>query len=108
MSSQNSSKSLFYSVAFSCCHHDLIIKKLILCSCEHRMQPASAEALLKAFQVMDPEKKGFVAKDVLVRNMLELGEPFTQDELEEMLTVAVDPETGNVPYEYYINQIMVS
>lgn len=79
-----------------------------MCSCEHRMQPASAEALLKAFQVMDPEKKGFVAKDVLVRNMLELGEPFTQDELEEMLTVAVDPETGNVPYEYYINQIMVS
>lgn len=107
MSSQNSSKSLFYSVAFSCCHHDLIIKKL-MCSCEHRMQPASAEALLKAFQVMDPEKKGFVAKDVLVRNMLELGEPFTQDELEEMLTIAVDPETGNVPYEYYINQIMVS
>ncbi|KAK3928757.1 Dynein regulatory complex protein 8 [Frankliniella fusca] len=75
---------------------------------EYQMQPASAEALLKAFQVMDPERKGFVSKEVLMRNMLELGEPFSQDELDEMLTVAVDPETGNVPYEYYINQIMVS
>ncbi|XP_052121148.1 dynein regulatory complex protein 8-like isoform X2 [Frankliniella occidentalis] len=75
---------------------------------EYQMQPASAEALLKAFQVMDPERKGFVSKEVLMRNMLELGEPFSQDELDEMLTVAVDPETGTVPYEYYINQIMVS
>lgn len=36
------------------------------------------------------------------------GEPFSQEELDEMMAVAVDAETGNIPYEYYINQIMVS
>jgi len=71
------------------------------------MQPASAEALLRAFQVMDPDNKGYVTRELLSKNMLELGEPFTEEELEEMMTVAVDPETGNIPYEYYINQIMV-
>lgn len=40
--------------------------------------------------------------------MTESGEPFTQDELEEMLEIAIDPHNNMVPYEYYINQLMVS
>lgn len=40
--------------------------------------------------------------------MMEEGEPFTQEEVDEMMAVAVSPETGNIPYEYYINQIMAS
>lgn len=36
------------------------------------------------------------------------GEPFTQDELDELLSTAVDSDTGNIHYEYYLNQIMVS
>lgn len=40
--------------------------------------------------------------------MTQDGEPFTQDELDEMLEIAIDPHTQTVPYEYYINQLMVS
>lgn len=40
--------------------------------------------------------------------MTQDGEPFTQDELDEMLEIAIDPQTQTVPYEYYINQLMVS
>jgi hypothetical protein len=40
--------------------------------------------------------------------MTQDGEPFTQDELDEMLEIAIDPHTQTVPYEYYINQLMVT
>lgn len=39
--------------------------------------------------------------------MTQDGEPFNQDELDEMLELAIDPHTQTVPYEYYINQLMV-
>lgn len=39
--------------------------------------------------------------------MTQDGEPFNQEELEEMLEVAIDGYTQTVPYEYYINQLMV-
>lgn len=39
--------------------------------------------------------------------MTQDGEPFTQDELDEMLEIAIDPHTNTIPYEYYINQLMV-
>lgn len=45
---------------------------------------------------------------MMTRAMMEEGEPFTQEEVDEMMAVAVDPESGNIPYEYYINQIMVN
>ena len=40
--------------------------------------------------------------------MMEEGEPFTQEELDEMMAAAIDNETGHIPYEYYINQLMAS
>lgn len=39
--------------------------------------------------------------------MTQDGEPFNQDELDEMLEIAIDPHTQTVPYEYYINKLMV-
>ncbi|XP_047106545.1 dynein regulatory complex protein 8 [Schistocerca piceifrons] len=74
---------------------------------ENRLQPASPEELLKAFLTLDPENKGYLTKDFLSKAMMEEGEPFTQEELDEMMAIAIDGETGNIPYEYYINQLMV-
>ncbi|XP_049771624.1 dynein regulatory complex protein 8 [Schistocerca cancellata] len=74
---------------------------------ENRLQPASPEELLKAFLTLDPENKGYLTKDYLSKAMMEEGEPFTQEELDEMMAIAIDGETGNIPYEYYINQLMV-
>ncbi|KAK7792565.1 hypothetical protein R5R35_008662 [Gryllus longicercus] len=75
---------------------------------ENKLQPAEPEELLKAFQMLDPEKRGYITKEEMTKYMLEEGEPFTQEEVDEMMGVAVDSETGNIPYEYYINQLMVS
>lgn len=39
--------------------------------------------------------------------MTQDGEPFSQEELDEMLEIAIDPLTQTVPYEYYLNKLMV-
>lgn len=72
------------------------------------MEPAPPERLLEAFRVLDPEDKGYVSKENISKLMMEEGEPFTQEELDEMLATAVDQGSGNIPYEYYLNQLMVS
>lgn len=91
-----------------------------------RMSAASPEILLEAFQVLDPDGKGYVTKDYLSTLMMDEGEPFTQvfiliwtalfqlltfwhfkEELDEMMASAVDAPSGQIPYEYYINSLMV-
>ena len=72
-----------------------------------RFQPASPEQLLEAFHVLDPERRGYLTTETLSTLMTQDGEPFTQDELDEMLEIATDPHTKTIPYEYYINQLMV-
>lgn len=42
------------------------------------MEPASAEKLLKAFQILDSEGKGTLSKEYTSKLMSEEGEPFTQ------------------------------
>lgn len=42
------------------------------------MEPASAEKLLKAFQILDVDGKGTISKDYIAKLMSEEGEPFTQ------------------------------
>lgn len=42
------------------------------------MEPASAEKLLKAFQILDSEGKGTISKEYITKLMTEEGEPFTQ------------------------------
>lgn len=71
------------------------------------MAPAPPEKLLQAFHILDPEGKGYVTKDLMTKLMMEEGEPFTQEEIEEMMAVAVDGQTNTIPYEYYSNQLMV-
>lgn len=63
--------------------------------------------MLEAFHVLDVEGLGFLTKDYISTLMTQDGEPFTQDELDEMLEIAIDPHTQTVPYEYYINKLMV-
>ena len=36
-----------------------------------------------------------------------LGEPFQQEELEEMLSAAVDPEKGTILYKEYVSRMAV-
>lgn len=36
-----------------------------------------------------------------------IGEPFQQEELEEMLSAAVDPEKGSILYKEYVSRLAV-
>ncbi|KXJ77661.1 hypothetical protein RP20_CCG006894 [Aedes albopictus] len=75
---------------------------------EHKLEPAPPEKLLKAFRVLDQEGKGFVDREYMTKLITEEGEPFTAEELEEMMAVAVDMATDKIPYENYLNQLLVS
>lgn len=75
---------------------------------QRKMKPASAEDLFEAFSLLDPEETGYIEKDLFVKLMTEEGEPFTQQEIDETLPVAVDPLTGKILYEFYLNQLTVS
>ncbi|XP_005992995.1 dynein regulatory complex protein 8 [Latimeria chalumnae] len=74
---------------------------------ERRYRPIPEDILLRAFEVLDQEKKGYLTKDELVRYMSEEGEPFTQDEMEEMVSAAVDPDKDIVPYREYVAMMVV-
>ncbi|XP_042301063.1 dynein regulatory complex protein 8 isoform X1 [Sceloporus undulatus] len=95
---------------------------------ERRYRPIPEDILLRAFEVLDQNKCGHLTKDELVKYMTEEeifnkkclykhcfmilnakkpGEPFTQEEMEEMLSAAVDPETNTVRYKDYISMMVV-
>ncbi|XP_017125594.1 dynein regulatory complex protein 8 [Drosophila elegans] len=74
---------------------------------ERKMEPAPPEKILQAFKILDPENKGYLTKESFGKLMMEEGEPFTQEEMDEMWPVAIDPISGHIPYEFYLNQLMV-
>lgn len=43
-----------------------------------RMEPASAEKLLRAFQILDADGKGTLSREYITKLMSDEGEPFTQ------------------------------
>jgi len=74
---------------------------------ERRMEPVPIEKLLEAFQVLDPEGKGYVTREFMTKIMSEEGEQFSQEELEELFSCAIEGSGNLIPYEYYLNQLMV-
>ncbi|XP_013069239.1 dynein regulatory complex protein 8-like [Biomphalaria glabrata] len=68
---------------------------------ERRYKPYPEDQILKAFQVLDIESKGYLTLEELSKCMTEDGEPFTQEELEEMISAAVDPDKKVVLYKDY-------
>ncbi|KAM8712092.1 hypothetical protein ACLKA7_012593 [Drosophila subpalustris] len=70
-----------------------------------KMEPASPQKLLKAFEVLDPENKRFLTKEYFAKLMMEEGEKFSEEELKAIWPVAIDPITGNIPYVFYINKL---
>lgn len=71
------------------------------------MEPASPKKILEAFEVLDPEKKRFFTKEYFGKLMREEGEPFSEEEIEAIWPVAIDPITENIPYVFYINKLQV-
>ncbi|VEL08101.1 unnamed protein product [Protopolystoma xenopodis] len=80
---------------------------------ERRFVLTSEKELVKAFQVLDAGKKNYVAAEalemvltsegnfgILMHKSL-LGEPFSKEEMEEMLAAALDPQKGIILYQDY-------
>lgn len=56
--------------------------------CAARFRSESEEDLLKAFQTLDTEGQGFISEEELTKILLQEGEPFKQEEVEEMMAQA--------------------
>ncbi|XP_036869592.2 dynein regulatory complex protein 8 [Manis javanica] len=74
---------------------------------ERRYRPIPEDILLRAFEVLDQSKCGFLTKEELIKYMTEEGEPFSQEEMEEMLSAAIDPESNSVHYKDYITMMVI-
>ncbi|KAF3686291.1 EF-hand calcium-binding domain-containing protein 2 [Channa argus] len=72
-----------------------------------RFPPIPEDHLLQAFEVLDKDKKGYLEPEELTKYMTKEGEPFTQEEMDEMLTALVDHEKNRVYYKDLINQLTV-
>uniref|UniRef100_A0A7S1IF65 EF-hand domain-containing protein n=1 Tax=Eutreptiella gymnastica TaxID=73025 RepID=A0A7S1IF65_9EUGL len=59
------------------------------------------EAILQAFEVLDPEGKGHIDAEVMKELMTGYGEKLSAEEVNEFLNAASDPETGYIRYEDY-------
>ncbi|KAM6367527.1 dynein regulatory complex protein 8 [Alca torda] len=81
-----------------------VMTKVLL---DRSYQPIPEDVLLHAFEVLDENKCGYIAKEDLVKYLTEEGEPFTQEEMEDMLSTALDPETNTLRYRDYISMTVV-
>lgn len=59
----------------------------------------SEDIILRAFEVLDPEKTGYIETDKMVHLLKEYGEPFDLEEIREFIHVAEDPENHVIRYE---------
>ena len=75
-------------------------------SLSFRYQPASEEQLVKAFATLDENHNSELAADTLRRFMTEDGEPFSQEEVEEMLKAATDPERDVIFYRDFVTLML--
>lgn len=74
---------------------------------EKRYRLIPEDVLLQAFEVLDPGKLGFIPKEELIKFMTEEGEPFSQEEMEEMLSAAIAPESNSIYYKDYITKMVI-
>lgn len=74
---------------------------------ERRYKPAPEDQLLRAFQVLDSAGKGYLTSEELRKHMTEEGESFEQEEMEEMLSAALDPDKNIIQYKDYVSLMSV-
>uniref|UniRef100_A0A7S0M3S9 EF-hand domain-containing protein n=1 Tax=Cryptomonas curvata TaxID=233186 RepID=A0A7S0M3S9_9CRYP len=61
----------------------------------------SEDEILRAFQALDVDKKGYLEEAELRSFMTTYGEKFSSDEVKDMMATALDVELGRVYYEDY-------
>ncbi|XP_012695433.1 dynein regulatory complex protein 8 [Clupea harengus] len=74
---------------------------------ERKFGPIPEDLLLQAFEVLDQQKKGHLDPEELTKYMTQEGEPFTQEEMEEMLSAALDPDKNVIFYKDFVSAMAV-
>ena len=62
--------------------------------------------MLHAFRTIDSDSAGYISAEYLEELLTSRGAPFRPKEIEAFLSVARDPETGNIYYEDYVALLM--
>lgn len=57
---------------------------------------------MRAFEALDKEQKGFLTAEELTKYLTTEGEPFTEEEMDEMLTAAIDPDKDVIVYKDFV------
>ena len=73
---------------------------------DNEFEPNYAEHLMAAFKVLDPENKGYIAKDIMTQLTTTQGIPFREREIQSFLTAATDKTGDKIYYEEYISKLM--
>ncbi|RNF01638.1 hypothetical protein TraAM80_06871 [Trypanosoma rangeli] len=81
-------------------------KKRATASPASRIMPISVvrdseEAIYHAFSVLDLARRGYLEAEEMRRFLRSGGEPFTEEEVEQFLAAAADPESGRIYYEEF-------
>uniref|UniRef100_A0A8C1ZA60 EF-hand calcium binding domain 2 n=1 Tax=Cyprinus carpio TaxID=7962 RepID=A0A8C1ZA60_CYPCA len=72
---------------------------------ERKFRPITEDLLLQAFEVVDQQKKGHLEPEELTKYLTQEGEPFTQEEMDEMLSAAVDPDKNVILYKDFVSMM---
>ncbi len=71
----------------------------------HRFQLNTSDELLIAFKTLDLKGKGVMNVDDLRRYFTQFGEPFAQDEIDELLNAAVTTNTRDIHYKTFVHNL---
>ncbi|ESL07873.1 hypothetical protein TRSC58_04434 [Trypanosoma rangeli SC58] len=61
----------------------------------------SEEAIYQAFSVLDLARRGYLEAEEMRHFLRSGGEPFTEEEVEQFIAAAADPESGRIYYEEF-------
>ncbi|KAG2373924.1 hypothetical protein C9374_011589 [Naegleria lovaniensis] len=84
---------------------EAVMSKIILTSTYDgvAMVVDSEDQLLKAFETLDPEKKGYIPTDKMINWLKTHGEPMNDEEINEFLRVAQAKDGPIIRYEDYVS-----
>ncbi|XP_053173011.1 dynein regulatory complex protein 8 [Scomber japonicus] len=88
-------------------HLDKFLPAMAKVLLDHKFPPIPEDILLQAFEVLDKEKKGYLELEELTKYMTMEGEPFTQEEMDEMLTALADREKNVIYYRDLLSQLTI-
>ncbi|KAM7406289.1 hypothetical protein PAMP_000675 [Pampus punctatissimus] len=88
-------------------HLDRFLPAMTKVLLDHKFPPIAEDILLQAFEVLDKENKGYLELEELTKYMTLEGEPFTQEEMDEMLTALADHEKNHIYYRDLLSQLTI-